>query len=201
MITLESFKKTFDPNSTEFIFFWGHRPAKNGEATKSIFSQWWYNHDQYDIENGWAFDLSVYQFVDEDGNKFRSCEHYMMYHKAILFKDFEAAKMVLTSSTPNDAKRLGRKVKNFVNEVWNEHRYQIVRDGNILKFEQNPYLLEFLMSTEGKTLVEASPYDEIWGIGMKASDKNCNNPDTWKGLNLLGFVLTDIRDNHFDIKK
>jgi ribA/ribD-fused uncharacterized protein len=197
MITLENFKKTYDPNTTEFLFFWGHRPNKNGLATKSIFSQWWYNHTQYDIENGWAFDLSVYQFVDEQGNKFRSTEHYMMYHKALLFKDIPASKMVLTSSTPNGAKKIGRKVKNFDNKIWEANRYEIVKNGNILKFEQNTYLLDFLMSTVGKTLVEASPYDEIWGIALGAKDKKAQNPATWKGLNLLGFILTDIRDNYF----
>ena len=89
---------------------------------------------------------------------------------------------------------LGRKVKNFVKETWDNNCVQIVLQGNLAKFEQNEELQQFLKTTDGKILVEASPRDRIWGIGMGAANENANNPKKWRGKNLLGFVLTEVRD-------
>lgn len=89
---------------------------------------------------------------------------------------------------------MGRKVKNFDPDIWNEHKYGIVKKGNFLKFSQNERFKEFLLSTDNKILVEASPYDTIWGIGMLETDPNAKNPAQWNGENLLGFALMEVRD-------
>ena len=65
---------------------------------------------------------------------------------------------------------------------------------NLLKFSQNQNFKDFLLSTGDKILVEASPYDRIWGIGMLETDNRAENPLLWNGENLLGFALMEVRD-------
>lgn len=130
----------------------------------------------------------------EDGITFTSAEQYMMYHKAKLFSDLQIARQILAVSHPKEIKALGRKVKNFNENVWDEHKYEIVKRGNILKFSQNPRLKEELMRTGNRILVEASPFDDIWGIKMGVDDPRINNPINWRGQNLLGFALTEVRE-------
>ncbi|MEP2236791.1 MAG: NADAR family protein, partial [Maribacter sp.] len=84
---------------------------------------------------------------------------------------------------------------NFDADIWNRHKYDIVKKGNYLKFKQNEDLLTFLLSTNNRILVEASPHDNIWGIGMTANDEHIQNPDMWKGQNLLGYALMEVRDS------
>lgn len=158
----------------KFLFFWGHTVKE--EVTKSCFSQW--------------FPASF----EEDRRKYLTAEHYMMAGKARLFDDEKILEKILQSETPNEVKSLGRKVKNFDPELWNEHKYEIVKKGNLLKFSQNPKLKGFLLSTEDKILIEASPYDNIWGIGMLESDPRTQDPSLWNGENLLGFALMEVRD-------
>ncbi len=118
----------------------------------------------------------------------------MMAGKAKLFNDHEILEQILKAETPNQAKSLGRKVKDFDLDIWKEHKYEIVKKGNFLKFSQNEEFQEFLLSTDNKILVEASPYDIIWGIGMLETDPNTKNPAQWNGENLLGFALMEVRD-------
>lgn len=158
----------------EFLFFWGH--TMKDEITKSCFSQWF-----------------PFEF-QENGIIYKTAEHYMMAGKAKLFNDDEVLKQIVKAETPNLAKSLGRKVKNFDPKIWDEHKYQIVRQGNLLKFSQNEKFKEFLLSTNDKILVEASPYDTIWGVGMLETDPRAQNPSQWKGENLLGFALMEVRD-------
>ena len=160
----------------EFIFFWGHQPSKNGNIGKSCFSQWYISPFEY------------------EGLNYPTAEHWMMAGKAKVFKDQESLELILNSNDPKEAKHLGRKVKNFNHQVWEEHKLNIVKNGNFLKFTQNPDLWEFLNQTENKIIVEASPYDRIWGIGMKSTDIGINNPKNWKGENLLGYALMEVRD-------
>jgi ribA/ribD-fused uncharacterized protein len=116
----------------------------------------------------------------------------MMYHKALLFNDSDVATQVLAATTPIEVKALGRQVKDFDEEIWKDNRYRIVKEGNILKFTQHSDLKEALLATKGKMLVEASPRDRIWGIGYGAKNALANK-ERW-GLNLLGRVLVEIRD-------
>ncbi|MGE0396588.1 MAG: NADAR family protein [Kofleriaceae bacterium] len=125
---------------------------------------------------------------------FMCAEQYMMHGKAILFGDREIAAQIMVADTPMKQKALGRKVKGFDDKVWKQNREVIVLAGNRLKFTQNPDLKAALLATKGTTLVEASPYDRIWGIGLSAKDPRAQNEATWKGQNLLGKILTKLRD-------
>jgi ribA/ribD-fused uncharacterized protein len=125
---------------------------------------------------------------------FMCAEQYMMHGKAVLFGDAAIAAQIMAATHPKKHKELGRKVKNFDADVWNRERETIVLAGNRAKFTQNSELLELLLATKGTTLVEASPYDRIWGIGLAASDPKAQDPATWRGQNLLGKILTRLRD-------
>jgi len=105
----------------------------------------------------------------------------------------------LETTNPKEAKNIGRKVKNFDIKAWNANCSTIVTVGNIHKFKQNPDMLEALMATGDKILVEASPYDKIWGIGLSETDTNATDPFEWKGENKLGFALMQTR-KYFKIK-
>lgn len=126
--------------------------------------------------------------------KFNCAEQFMMYGKALLFHDLETAEEILQATSPKDQKALGRKIRNFDQDIWVLFREGIVYTGSYAKFTQNPALQEILLATKGTTLVEASPYDKIWGIGLAETDPQALNRATWKGLNLLGETLTRVRE-------
>ena len=160
----------------EYLFFWGHKNPKN-EVNKTCLSQW-------------------YPCRFRDGiPMYKTAEHYMMAMKALLFDDAETHTKIMESVHPNEAKSLGRQVKNFDENIWKENLYDIVYKGNFLKFTHDMELQKFLISTDGKILVEASPYDKIYGIGMLEQDPRAKNPALWNGQNVLGFILMDVRDN------
>lgn len=131
----------------------------------------------------------------EDGLTFSCAEQYMMYHKAKLFGDVKTAARILLEKKPFMQKRLGRQVKGFEESVWQKHRREIVKQGNWLKFNQNPELLEMLINRFPvcKDFVEASKYDRIWGIGFDAKTALQTSKHEW-GQNLLGQILTELRD-------
>lgn len=160
----------------DFLFFWGHRPKADGSISKSCFSQW------YD------------QGFTQNDEYFRTAEHWMMAAKAALFGDEQVRKAILAARTPLEAKKLGRKVRSFDQERWDKAKFDLVVEGNLLKFSQNQKFKAFLMSTSGKVLVEAAPDDFIWGIGMVADDPRAPHPEQWAGGNLLGFALMEVRD-------
>ena len=118
----------------------------------------------------------------------------MMYRKALLFGDCDAAQRLLSASNPGEAKAIGREVKGFNQKKWDTCRFEIVVAGNLAKFSCNPKLKEVLLNTGNGVLVEASPVDKIWGIGLPEDDPACGNPNLWKGANLLGFALMEARD-------
>lgn len=118
----------------------------------------------------------------------------MMASKARLFNDQAALAKILKSSNPGAAKAYGREITGFVEKIWEIERFDRVVQANLLKFSQHPLLCEFLLRTGTKILVEASPADRIWGIGLSASDPNADNPNHWKGFNLLGFALMSVRE-------
>ncbi|XP_054764016.1 N-glycosidase YbiA-like [Lytechinus pictus] len=129
-----------------------------------------------------------------DGVQYTCAEMYMMHQKAVLFGDHEIAEQILVATKPMAMKALGRKVRNFDEEVWKQHRRQIVKKGNLAKFSQNLDILAKLLETRGTTLVEASPRDRIWGIGMGKDNPNAKNKNKWRGQNLLGYILTEVRE-------
>lgn len=117
-----------------------------------------------------------------------------MAAKARLFEDDENLAEILVASDAKTAKALGRKVQNFNDDVWTADARRLVTEGNVAKFDQNSELKTFLLGTGDSVLVESSPYDRVWGIGLKADDERAKHPDTWQGQNLLGFALMDVRD-------
>ena len=159
----------------KYLFFWGHQ-EKSNQVTKSSLSQWY---------------ISGFQ---ENGNTFPTAEHYMMYYKAKLFDDAKAAEKVLLSPTAKEAKQIGREVIGFNQKQWNEKRFEIVVNANFAKFSQNKALKDFLLNTGDQIIVEASPVDKIWGVGMSQDNPAISDPYSWKGLNLLGFALMEVRD-------
>lgn len=162
--------------NVEFLFFWGHQPSKDGSIGKTCFSQWW---------------LSEFR---ENGNVYKTAEHYMMAGKARLSNDEETLQRILKKESPKDVKDLGRQVKNFDPKIWDLCKFEIVKKGNQLKFSQNESLKSFILQTGNKIIVEASPVDPVWGIGLAEDNPLAKHPATWKGQNLLGFALMEVRD-------
>lgn len=160
----------------KYLYFWGHTPKQVDLIDKSCFSQW------YPV-----------QFKDE-GVEYFTAEHYMMAQKAKLFNDEEIFAQILQVKHPNEAKQLGRKVRNYDEKIWQEKRFDIVVQANFVKFSQHPELKNFLLATKDHILVEASPVDKIWGIGMAQEDAHIQDPSQWQGLNLLGFALMHVRE-------
>jgi ribA/ribD-fused uncharacterized protein len=159
----------------EYLFFWGHRPQRDGSVGTGCLSQWWPS----------AFTA--------EGVTFASAEHYMMWRKALLFDDDEAAQKIVAASHPRQAKMLGRRVRGFDEQTWVDHRWEIVVAASEAKFGQRPELRDFLLGTDKRVLVEASPTDRVWGIGLAATDERAADPAQWLGLNLLGFALMEAR--------
>lgn len=158
-------KNSGDNLSFEFFF-----------RSRSPFSQWYIS--QFKV----------------DGIKYWCMEQYMMAEKARLFKDSESLNKILSETkSQKNIKALGRRVKNFDDKVWNKNKLDIVYKGNKAKFSQNKELYNILISTGDKILVEANPWDRIWGIGMSCDDANATDPRRWKGENLLGFTLMKVR--------
>jgi ribA/ribD-fused uncharacterized protein len=129
-----------------------------------------------------------------DGREYNCCEQYMMAKKALTFNDQESYKMIMYSDNPRDQKAFGRRVKNFNAEVWSVISREVVYQGNYAKFTQNPELKEQLMATGDLEIVEASPYDKIWGIGLGEEDPRAWDKSTWDGLNWLGEAIMRVRE-------
>ena len=155
----------------KYVFFW---------KTASPFSNW---HDS-------KFEI--------DGHKFNNAEQYMMWSKAVLMNDFDTAKKIMNTTDPRTIKALGKEVKNFKSDLWDKLKFDIVYTGCEAKFTQNEKLKKALMDTGDKELVEASPFDKIWGIGLDEEAARKTDSKNWPGENLLGKILTKLRE---DLKK
>lgn len=152
----------------DFVFFY---------ANASPFSQW-----------------HKCRFVNTDGVSFTSAEQYMMWRKAKLFGDDKIAAAILATNDCAKIKALGRRVAGYDDATWERNRENIVILGNIYKFSQNPDLWAALRETKGKHLVEASPWDKIWGIGLDEATARATPSSKWPGSNLLGKCLDRARD-------
>lgn len=151
----------------KFTFFW---------RTASPFSQW---HPA---------DFTV------NGIQYTSAEQYMMHQKALLFGDQKIADKIMNTNSASVQKRLGRTVADFDQTKWEAECKQIVYEGNRAKFTQNEDLMVALLATRGTTLVEASPDDRIWGVGLAEEDPRIRSRKTWRGTNWLGEILTRLRE-------
>ena len=128
-----------------------------------------------------------------DGITYNSCEQYMMHQKALTFGDTEIAKLIMEETNPREQKKYGRMIRNFDKSAWDKVSLGLVIKGNYFKFSQNENLKTSLLLTGNRILVEASPLDNIWGIGMAEDDVNIEHPMCWKGLNLLGQAITIVK--------
>ncbi|CAM5483701.1 MULTISPECIES: NADAR family protein [Streptomyces] len=159
-----------------YLHFWGHRPLPDGRVGASCLSQWWPS----------PFTVS--------GVSYATAEHWMMAEKARLFKDADAERQALAADHPSLAKKAGRLVRGFDNAAWERERFRIVVEGSVHKFGAHPELRAFLLGTGDRVLVEASPVDRVWGIGLAARDEGADDPERWRGPNLLGFALMEARE-------
>ena len=135
------------------------------------------------------------EFNDRKGIHFPTAEHAFMYYKALLFKDTITANKILSAPTPIQAKALGRQFSNYNDIVWGFNRMECMKAVLYLKFA-NVTLKAFLLDTGSKQIVEASPYDMIWGVGLGENDPAILNAANWKGQNLLGKLLMIVRDTY-----
>ena len=156
----------------EKLFFWGHT-EHGSKVTKACLSNF------YPCE---------FEFNDK---MFNFSEQCFMYQKALLFNDFEIAEQILNETDVRQIKALGRKVKDFDNELWDKHKEDFMYNACYAKFSQNDELKDFLLNTGNREIVEASPVDNIWGTGF-SSDRAMENIDKW-GQNLLGKTLMKVR--------
>lgn len=140
------------------------------------FSQW--QHSEFDL----------------DGCRFVTAEQAMMYSKAVLFEDLETAALILQENDPGRQKALGRRVKGFTEAMWEENKCGIVYRVNFEKFLQNKGLRRKLFQTGERVLVEASPVDVIGGVGLEASVADVTPESEWPGQNLLGRIITRVRN-------
>lgn len=159
----------------DFVFFWGHID-RDGRSAKCCLSQWY----------GRPFVV--------DGKCYCCMEQYLMAEKARLFGDVETEAEIMSETGPMVIKKLGRRVKDYDDAVWTAVRQQVSVRGNYEKFSQNKDLKNYLLSTASRILVEASPKDAIWGIGLDEFSDDAVIPARWKGENLLGFALMAVRD-------
>jgi ribA/ribD-fused uncharacterized protein len=160
-----------------YLFFWGHTPKVDVGVGAWVLSQWYPA----------PFEV--------DGVRYYTAEHWMMAEKARLFGDEKALAQILAVHGPGDAKAKGKQVKGFVEAEWEARRFEIVVQGNVHKFSHAPRLRKYLLEeTEGQVLVEASPVDRVWGIGLAQDDPRATKPAQWRGLNLLGFALMEARE-------
>ena len=128
------------------------------------------------------------------GKSYTCVEQYIMYQKALLFNDQERAERILAVDDPAEHKANGKLVANFDPDTWRRQAQSIVKEALEAKFDQHPHLKTRLLNTRGKELVEASPNDRFWGIGMRLSDPAIKDKGKW-GKNMLGKLLMEIRDN------
>jgi ribA/ribD-fused uncharacterized protein len=184
---LEIIERFNNGEKLDFVFFWkGQNNTIKSDSishtindniiNESCLSQWQYS-----------------EFV-KDMDDYYYAEQYIMAEKARLFDDNEILQKIMESKDPKEIKSLGRKVHNFNKELWDKVKYSIVLNGNYYKFSQNQEMRNFLLGTGNKILVEASPFDRIWGIGIGKNNKKAHDPNLWRGENLLGFALMEVLD-------
>lgn len=172
----ELIKQVSRGERVKYLPFWGHRPLPDGRLGPSCLSQWWPS----------SFTVGDVRYA--------TAEHWMMAGKARLFGDAEAERAAVAAKSPAEAKKVGRLVRGFDNAIWERERFALVVEGSVHKFGSDPALRGYLLGTGNRVLVEASPMDRIWGIGLAADDERALDPARWRGLNLLGFALMEARE-------
>ena len=144
-------------------------------------------------DNGYLSNWYPSKFTVDDVN-FSSMEQYMMYKKAVCFRDKDTADRILATNDVAEIKALGRLVADYNESYWNGVRQIVVFEGLIAKFSQNEDLKKLLKATETAVLAECAVKDRIWGIGLSMKDSERFEIDKWKGQNLLGYALMMVRE-------
>jgi ribA/ribD-fused uncharacterized protein len=168
---MHNFKEVVKGNfeNDQYVFFWG-----------GPFSNWY---------------KSKYKFIDNEGTlEFNCSEQQYMAAKALYFGDGESYDKIMESNNPRVQKAIGQKVKNYNDVKWAEYRYAAMLLSVYLKFSQNKDLQKILLDTGDKKIVEASPLDTVWGIGMAVDDPDILDETKWRGQNLLGKALMWTRE-------
>ena len=160
----------------------------NGAKPKFVF--FWHEY----IENGYLSQWYPAPFQIE-GIRYLNNEQYMMAKKALLFMDTSTYNKIMAESDPAVCKALGKSAANFDQGRWDSCKEEIIYNANYAKFSQNPELKGALLATGDAIIAEASPYDKIWGIGLKATDPSSQDPNKWRGQNLLGKALMRVRED------
>ncbi|MEO0615547.1 MAG: NADAR family protein [Pseudomonadota bacterium] len=173
--TDELIRQVDQGDPVKYVYFWGHK-SRGSRVDETCLSQWY------------PSPFRVYS------RRFATAEHFMMFRKAEVFGDRGIAAKVLDAQSPGEAKALGRQVQGFDVPTWLEFRWDIVVEANVAKFSQNAALQQYLLGTGERVLVEASPVDAIWGIGMDKAAAMHVHPKDWQGENLLGFALMEARE-------
>lgn len=156
-------------NYANYVYFW-----RTSEVPFGCFSNWYPS----------PFELN--------GVLYHTTEHYLMYQKALLMGDVKIGEAILNTNNAKKVKALGRRVKNFSEILWCQNREKIMYDGILAKCKAHPNIAETLLKTGDRTIVEASPYDRIWGVGI--SERDAKNGKKINGLNLLGKTLMRVRE-------
>ncbi|MDR1322740.1 MAG: NADAR family protein [Gracilibacteraceae bacterium] len=170
----------YNAGKRNFVFFW---KPQNEAINESCLGQWRSSPFKVDID------------------EYSCAEQYMMAEKARLFADEEVCAAIMKAKDPKAMKALGKKVRNFDQEIWDKAKYSIVLSGNYYKFSQDKKMREYLLSTRNRILAEASPMDTIWGIGLGKENEKAYDPSAWRGKNLLGFALMEVRDEIRNVYK
>ena len=148
-----------------------------------------HEYDEYGCFSNWyqaGFDY-VYHFANS--------EQYMMYHKVMMFHKYDLAEKIMETTDPAECKKIaGQKFPEFNPEIWEKTCYTIVKRGVKAKFAQNNDILRILLDTGNELLAECSPYDKKWGISIDISDPDRFVIRNWKGKNLLGRILMEVRE-------
>ena len=168
---MKNIPKTEWVKTDTHLYFWN-----------SLYSQWY-----------------LCDFEDKDWQRYSSAEQYMMVKKAELFENFDIAEQIKNTISPKVIKELWRKVKNFDEKTWKNHRFEIVKEWNYLKFSQNKDLLNYLKEHRNLILVEWSPYDKIWWVWLHFQSEEIKDEKNWKGLNLLGKAIMEVRKELVDL--
>ena len=171
-------------------FYASDKQAREKKAAHPELIGFWHEYDDYGCLSNWY--KADFEYA---GKKFSSVEQFMMYHKLLTFYQFDLADKVMATDDPAEAKKIGRtRFSNFDDTLWTRISPTIVKRGVRAKFEQNPELLQVLLSTGNAVLAECSPYDQIWGIGLAPDDDRIFDTTQWNGKNKLGRILMVLRE-------
>ncbi len=160
----------------KWVHFWGHAPEKDGHITETCLSQWWMAEFRVEAQ------------------PYCCMEQFMMAEKARLFGDKETLEKIMAATVQGKIKALGREVKNFDQAEWDKCKHTIVLTGNFQKFLQNPELKDFLLRTGDKIWWRPAPGTGSGASAWARPTKTRKIPPPWRGKNLLGFALMEVRD-------